>query len=946
MSTIKSVDIAAGLDPSGIVSGVAKANAALGQLGGAPLNNIITKAIAASNAIGTIGAKPVVIKVDALGLTKLDQQFNKIKDNIALQQAMVGKSSNWSGIEQAKIDFGRRNARVQDPWQRGANQVAFNNRVGEASAAAQGLDDQLEARRALEAATKKQLDDEKSVLNTVQSLKREYDQLRMTKDQILASDLASRGATQAQIDQAVKLRLATDELAKQKSLTEDIARFTREAAEAGTKRRGPAASRVDALRARARDMYGDNLPDEVSSGLDGADKTAAALDKRKKNMGFAMLTLGRGVQDFSAAGLMGITNNVEGMGVAMGMSAGAAGALTLGIVGLQVAMPIIKSQSAELADRYMPNLAAGFYDVNKSVKEFLYTSNKGSTTYLKGQVKELSTEFDRLNEKSSIRDFSAYTKSRNDFYNSSRNLNKRESAEQSYQDKVSDPRSRAELLNSSGFSDRSSYLNARINGEDAQKLGEVGVDRRAVMEAEAKAARATALLNSDKFRQDDTTAALHGTNAMANRQTETAALRAAADGASAEATKLRKQITDDEALVSDALKGDLEAIGKLREKIVANTTMSKADKTRWEQALKTAADPVALLRENDKTTREQNAPAQTFGAENRTREMQAEVGIVDGLLSANIKLKDIEFERALGVEKSKMAYNSVTKAVIEQYEVESRRGRAQGAELQGRGKLESLREEADYQAKLAVSGINLNSIAERRAQIDETYRKNLADGMSQQLAGELRLVAIAKDEVEHRRKINDELKRGAVDLANPGLSGSVADILKRRKMGEITGDQAGALYDQAQQGQKNDRQVGRVNDIRSAAKSAYDDTRTMAENQTQNLTKLAMAKQLGFLDQNTFDRSIRKTARDNVATGDIGAVDATSTEAYSIFAKQGNESSQVWSNIESLTKESNKILAQIAANGALAQAKQINDNLISSGADAQASDGQLYPNTW
>jgi hypothetical protein len=60
-----------------------------------------------------------------------------------------------------------------------------------------------------------------------------------------------------------------------------------------------------------------------------------------QNFGFAMMNAGRGIQDFQAAGLPGVLNNVEGLTTSMGGPAGLAGVLTIVAVGFQVLRPHI-----------------------------------------------------------------------------------------------------------------------------------------------------------------------------------------------------------------------------------------------------------------------------------------------------------------------------------------------------------------------------------------------------------------------------------------------------------------------------------------------------------------------------------------------------------------------------------------------------------------------------
>lgn len=88
-----------------------------------------------------------------------------------------------------------------------------------------------------------------------------------------------------------------------------------------------------------------NLGKEIDAGM-ARSKGAASR---------ALLDISRGVQDFSAAGIMGIVNNVEGitrsvataMGKSASVAAGVAGGLTLVAVGFQVAAPLLKQLTEE-----------------------------------------------------------------------------------------------------------------------------------------------------------------------------------------------------------------------------------------------------------------------------------------------------------------------------------------------------------------------------------------------------------------------------------------------------------------------------------------------------------------------------------------------------------------------------------------------------------------------
>ena len=82
------------------------------------------------------------------------------------------------------------------------------------------------------------------------------------------------------------------------------------------------------------------------------DKQAAAQVKAAtstRNTGQAMLTTGRAVQDLQF-GIAGVLNNIEGLVVALGGTAGLAGVLTLVGVGISMLLPLLRSQADESAN--------------------------------------------------------------------------------------------------------------------------------------------------------------------------------------------------------------------------------------------------------------------------------------------------------------------------------------------------------------------------------------------------------------------------------------------------------------------------------------------------------------------------------------------------------------------------------------------------------------------
>lgn len=74
------------------------------------------------------------------------------------------------------------------------------------------------------------------------------------------------------------------------------------------------------------------LKDEIRQLGDTQEKAGG----KAANFGNAMLQGSRGIQDFSAAGLPGVVNNLEGLATALGLTAGAAGGITLVAVGLDL----------------------------------------------------------------------------------------------------------------------------------------------------------------------------------------------------------------------------------------------------------------------------------------------------------------------------------------------------------------------------------------------------------------------------------------------------------------------------------------------------------------------------------------------------------------------------------------------------------------------------------
>ncbi len=75
---------------------------------------------------------------------------------------------------------------------------------------------------------------------------------------------------------------------------------------------------------------------QTAAQIDQAGEAHDKAAKKGANFGNAMLQGSRGIQDLSAAGIPGVVNNLEGLASALGMTAGAAGGITLVAVGLDL----------------------------------------------------------------------------------------------------------------------------------------------------------------------------------------------------------------------------------------------------------------------------------------------------------------------------------------------------------------------------------------------------------------------------------------------------------------------------------------------------------------------------------------------------------------------------------------------------------------------------------
>jgi hypothetical protein len=127
----------------------------------------------------------------------------------------------------------------------------------------------------------------------------------------------------------------------------------------------------------------------------GMNQASAASQKTGANMNMAILQASRGIQDFQAAGLMGIVNNVEGIATAFGMGAGVAGMVTLAAVAIQSLSPIIQTAAQETA-KFFGLWRSETDMVKTSVSNFMGagSGNSAMADALKTQIEFLKSRDD------------------------------------------------------------------------------------------------------------------------------------------------------------------------------------------------------------------------------------------------------------------------------------------------------------------------------------------------------------------------------------------------------------------------------------------------------------------------------------------------------------------------------------------------------------------------
>lgn len=142
---------------------------------------------------------------------------------------------------------------------------------------------------------------------------------------------------------------------------------------------------------------------KISQSMNQAGQASA---KGGANMNTAILQASRGIQDFQAAGLMGIVNNVEGIAAGFGVGAGVAGMATLAAVAIQGLSPVIQTAYKETMKLFGLWVSES-EKLDKSVTNFI-----GGGTALNARAELLKQEIELLKERRGLGEASSYSLSR------------------------------------------------------------------------------------------------------------------------------------------------------------------------------------------------------------------------------------------------------------------------------------------------------------------------------------------------------------------------------------------------------------------------------------------------------------------------------------------------------------------------------------------------------
>lgn len=131
---------------------------------------------------------------------------------------------------------------------------------------------------------------------------------------------------------------------------------------------------------------------DVAAAFEQLDKAARKSGSGMVGFGQAMLQGSRAVQDFQAAGLMGMVNNVEGLAAALGLGAGLSGVATLAFVALQVLGPKLAEVFGSTAPKIFGDRLEELKDKLETLekKDFKIAADYTEITKAKDEVEALT----------------------------------------------------------------------------------------------------------------------------------------------------------------------------------------------------------------------------------------------------------------------------------------------------------------------------------------------------------------------------------------------------------------------------------------------------------------------------------------------------------------------------------------------------------------------------
>jgi hypothetical protein len=108
---------------------------------------------------------------------------------------------------------------------------------------------------------------------------------------------------------------------------------------------------------------------ETAAGFGRLGTAAEGAGGRVASFGRTMIEASRFLQDFQAAGLMGVLNNIEGLSIALGLGSGLAGVLTIVGVAIQQFMPQIRDFLDSMRQGIPREMVDGVEDLGRQLDE-------------------------------------------------------------------------------------------------------------------------------------------------------------------------------------------------------------------------------------------------------------------------------------------------------------------------------------------------------------------------------------------------------------------------------------------------------------------------------------------------------------------------------------------------------------------------------------------------